>query len=316
MRRFVVIMITSLLGLTACGGDSGPGLDDYADALARGILADDDDDSLQTTDDEAQCMGDATAPIIGIDALEEAGTPDEVAELAEDDLSDFDLSDGKAIDVATATFGCIDGLVDQLIESFATGSDEIDECLAAEVEDAQLIPLLAISLQGEDVTDEDTAELTETLVACSGGTDGDEERLAYESALTGLLMSDVAGGLPEAEATCIASEALGIIGRDRTVALGTPAEFVAATTDDLDALGLSDQEIISVADAYIGCAPAVVDELRTAFVAGTGLTGESATCLTDAVDDYVAAQVLALSLSNADRPAILESLQSTVQTCA
>ncbi|WP_436793111.1 hypothetical protein [Actinospongicola halichondriae] len=316
MRRFVVILITSLLGLTACGGDSGPGLDEYADALAEGILADDNDDSLDTTDDEAHCIGDATAPIIGLDALEEAGTPEEVTELAEDDLSAFDLSDGKAIDIATATFDCVDGIVDQLIESFETGSDDIDQCLADELEDAQLIPLLAISLKGADVTEEDTADLTETLVACSGGDDGDEERLAYESALTSFLMSDAAGELGDTEATCIASEALGIIGRDRTVALGTPDEFVAATTDDLDALELTDQEIIAVADAYIGCAPGVVDELRTAFVAGTGITGEPAVCLTEAVDDYVAAQILALSLSGADRPAILQSLQSTVQTCA
>ena len=321
MRRIIVIALVGLLGLAACGGDDGPGLDEYADALAAAILADDDDDALETTEDEAQCIGDATAPIIGLDALEEVGTPEDVEELAEDDLEDFDLSDGQAIDVASVTFDCVDSMVQQLIEDIGTGSDEADECLADVLGKEDLVPLLAVGLQGDDVTEEDAVAITETVAQCAPDTDtGDEvdpaeERAQYQGALAELIFDD-GSELTQEEATCIASDSIDIVGRDRIVALGTPEEFVAATSEDLSALDLTDDELLAIAGAYFDCAPSTVDLVRDGFIVGTELTGEAADCLAGLISEPEAQKVLALSLAGDERPALLEDLQTHIQTCA
>lgn len=317
MRRITGLLLVGLLGLAACGGDDGPGLDEYADALAAAILADDDDNSLETTEDEAQCIGDATAPIIGLERLEETGTPEEVEELAEDDLEDFDLSDAQSIDVASATFDCVDSMVDQLIEDLETGSDEADECLADALDESDLVPLLAKSLLGEELSDGDAGPLTETLIGCApGGEPGSaDERAQYENALAELILDD-GSEVTETEAACIAAGSIDVVGRDRIVALGSPDEFVDATTDDLSALGLSDDELLGIARSYFDCAPSTVDLVRDGFVAGTELTGAAADCLAGLIGEPEAQQVLALSLSGEERPALIQDLQTHVQTCA
>ncbi|MDE0802457.1 MAG: hypothetical protein OSA99_03950 [Acidimicrobiales bacterium] len=318
MRRILLVLLASLLGIAACGGDDGPGLDEYADALATAILADDDDDALETTEEEAQCIGDATAPIIGLENLEATGTPEEVETLAEDDLSAFDLSDGAITDVVNATLECVDGIVAQLIEDIDTGSEEADDCLAETLEPSDLAPLLATGLQGEDVSEEDAQALVQIVAECTPGSQDDDsadERAQYQGALAELIFDD-GSEVSEEEAACIASDAIDIVGRDRIVALGTPEEFVAATTDDLSALELTDDELLAVAQSYFDCAPAAVDLVRKGFIIGTELTGDAATCLADLVGEPEAQKVLALSLAGEPRPTLLQDLQAHVQTCA
>lgn len=317
MRRIVPLLLAGLIGLTACGGDDGPGLDDYAAALATAVHSDDDEDALETTEDEAQCIGEATAPIIGLESLEEAGTPDEIETLAVDDLAVFDLSDGKAIDIASATFDCVDSMVDQLIEDIATGSDEADECLAEVLGKDDLVPLLATGLQGDDPTEDDVAIMTETMAQCALGQDpgSDDERAQYQGALAELIFDD-GSELTEEEAACIASDAIDVVGRDRIVALGSPEEFVAATTDDLSALDLTDDELLAIAQSYFDCAPSTVDLVRDGFIIGTELTGAAADCLADLIREPEARQALASSLAGEQRPALLQDLQAHVQACA
>ncbi len=165
MRITVITVIAALVGLTACGGDGGSDLGQYRDAIAAGVQADEGDDSLQTTDDEAQCIGDGTADVIGVDALEEAGTPEEVTELTQDDLAAFDLDDEQATEVAQITFDCVDDIVDQFIASFASGSEETDTCLAEELGEDDLVPLLAKSLQGAEADDPESVALVQDLEA-------------------------------------------------------------------------------------------------------------------------------------------------------
>lgn len=322
MRRIILVLLASVLGIAACGGDDGPGLDEYADALATAILADDDDDSLETTPDEAQCIGDATAPIIGLENLEAAGTPEEIEVLAEDDLSAFDLSDGAITDVVNATLECIDGIVAQLIQDIDTGSEEADECLADTLELSDLAPLLVTGLQGEDVSEEDAQALVQIVEDCTPDAQDDDapadpadERAQYQGALAELIFDD-GSELTEEESVCIASDVIDVVGRDRIVALGTPEEFVAATNEDLSALELEDAELLSIAQAYFDCAPSAVDLVRTGFIVGTELTGDAADCLADLIGEPEAQKVLALSLSGEPRPALLQDLQAHVQTCA
>lgn len=317
MRRILALFVVGLLGLAACGGDDGPGLDEYADALAVAILADDDDDALETTDDEARCIGDATAPIIGLEGLEAAGTPEEVEELAEDDLSAFDLSDAQSIDVASATFDCVDSILDQLIEDLDTGSDEADECLAGALDESDLVPLLAKALVGDELSDEDAAPLAETLTGCTPGAEpgSSDERAEYEAALAEFIFDD-GSEVTEEEAACIATAAVDVVGRDRIVALGTPDEFVDATSDDLSALDLTDEELVAVGGAYFECAPSTLALVRDGFVVGTELTGDAATCVAGLIDETEGAKIVALSLAGDERPALLQDLQTLVQTCA
>lgn len=317
MRRIVVLLLVGLVGLAACGGDDGPGIQDYADAIATAVHSDDDDDSLETTESEAQCIGEAAAPIIGLETLEETGTPDEIETLAVDDLTAFGLSDAKAIDIADATFDCVASMVDQLIEDIDTGSDEADECLADVLGKTDLVPLLAAGLQGDDQTEDDVAMMTETMAPCAPEQDpgSDDERARYQGALTELIFEDGAE-LTEEEAACIASDAIDVVGRDRIVALGSPDEFVAATTDDLSALDLADDELLAIAQSYFDCAPATVDLVRDGFIIGTELTGDAVDCLADLIREPEARQVLALSLAGEQRPALLQDLQSYVQACA
>ncbi len=163
MRRLFIALTTVALALTACGDDGGSGLGVYADAIAAGVQTDDADDSLQTSDDEAQCIGDGTAEVIGIDALEDAGTPEEVTDLAQDDLSAFDLDDDQSTEVAQLTFDCVDDILDQFIASFDTGSAEADACLSERLGEDQIVPLLAKSLQGVDLSDAESASLVQDL---------------------------------------------------------------------------------------------------------------------------------------------------------
>lgn len=162
MRRFFVALTAVALALSACG-DGGSDVRPYAEAIADGVQADEGDDSLQTSDDEARCIGDGTVEVIGLDVLEEAGTPEEVTELAQDDLSAFELDDDQATEIARITYECVDDMLGQFIESFETESVEADACLAESIGETQIVPLLARSLQGADLSDPESAGLIQDL---------------------------------------------------------------------------------------------------------------------------------------------------------
>ena len=136
MRRSSLILLTGALALAACG-DDGDGLAEYSAAFAAAIQADDDDEAgaLQTTDAEAACIGDRTAEVIGEERLEEVGTPEEVEEIAVDDLSAFDLSEAQAIDVFEGVVDCVEDIEQQFIDSFELDDAEVASCLEDAIDD-------------------------------------------------------------------------------------------------------------------------------------------------------------------------------------
>lgn len=168
MRRTLAVLLASVFVLAACG-DDGDGLDDYAAAFAVAIQADDDEGALETTDAEARCVGDRTAEIIGKDKLEEVGTPEEIEEIAVDDLAAFDLSDDQAVEVSEAVVDCVDSVEQQLIDSFELDDEEIATCLADAIEDSDIVTLYAIAVRGDDFDSdpEVLADFQATIQACA-----------------------------------------------------------------------------------------------------------------------------------------------------
>src|ERR671913_945666 len=99
-RLLSPVILCSVLALGACGSDGGEeGLDEdeqaYADAWSA-TLADGDEDDIQLTEGEADCMGDAVMAELGVEPFEEAGVEaDEINQDGDDDDSPGEvLGDG------------------------------------------------------------------------------------------------------------------------------------------------------------------------------------------------------------------------------
>jgi hypothetical protein len=106
MRVSTVLLGVALLGLVACGGDSGGGgggasADEqpYVDAMMSSFEA---DSSTPFTEAQAQCLAENLVSIVGVDGFEAAGVKPE--DLGNGDLTLTELPDAKSKAIVSLMF--------------------------------------------------------------------------------------------------------------------------------------------------------------------------------------------------------------------
>lgn len=166
-----IAVLALILG--ACGDDDGgsgdAGLDAYADALATSFQEDPENAELGLSDDEVRCFADETVETIGLEQLQEQGSPEELVANTGEDLSALDLQEQEREAIAAALFRCADGLVERLQDQLVaeTGlSGEQAECVAGLFTEEVLIQVFAASLSG-DAGAEIFGDLQSEFQACT-----------------------------------------------------------------------------------------------------------------------------------------------------
>jgi hypothetical protein len=238
-RLLIPLVLASVLVLGACGSDGGEeGLDEdeqaYADAWSA-TLADGDEDDIQLTDGEADCMGDAVMAELGVEPFEEAGVEaDEINQDGDDDdspgevLGDGVVSEDQANAVLDVWEGCAD-LPDAFAGSVATEFDLDDEgraCVTEGLEEQDLVRkgFLTSFTTDDDTPSDDVVEALIDLVGECGGSTATDDQLVESIASS--LSED--GSLDQDDATCIAEQVVDDIGADRLIELTGAGDFADA----------------------------------------------------------------------------------------
>ncbi len=311
IRSLFAVLFAFALAGAACGGESGPTLDDYASAFAASVLADQNEDSVQLDETEAQCIGVAAAAEIGLDRLQEVGTPAEIEEKTVDDLSIFDLSDARALEIADDYIGCIPDIVDQFARSLDIG--DAADCVAETVTAEDLRPATAAAIRGDDPADGDLAFLFDALEDCELPAD----LQSYVDAIAASIAADAGAtlGITDDEAVCFAENAVAVIGEQRLAAVGDAEAFTEATEKDLAAVDLSMTELQTIASGYFDCSPTTAVNFRKLFLEGTGLEGEQLDCIDGVLTDQILLDIIAASLGGLDPESGLGTFEEDVAAC-
>lgn len=157
IRATSLLLAVIAVGTAGCGsGDDGHDRADYVDILSGGVEG--------ITDQESTCMSEATVDVIGVDALEEAGAYDKVAENPDGSLSDFGvtLSDEQKSTFFRELNGCKDmrDLFEETLVSSGGLTPELAECVVGKVDDPTFERIIVTSFtDGDDALDDD-ADLT------------------------------------------------------------------------------------------------------------------------------------------------------------
>lgn len=314
LHPFVAISI--LLAACSGSGDDGASMDDYSQAFAASVRADQSEDSVQVTTDEALCIGVAVADEIGLERLREEGTPDEIEKRTEDDLSMFDLSAARALEIADSYIGCIPDYVDQFAGSLDT-DETVADCVADELDVDDLRRPTAAAINGDELSDADLQFLFDALGRCDTSDASDADLSGYVDAVAAATLADGATlGITADEARCFAQDVVTVVGSARLLEAGDPDQFVAVTQDGLTLVGLSDGEIETIAASYFDCSPTAALEFRQLFLEGTGLVGEQRDCVDRLVSDEVLVAIVAASLAGRPGESALEGLESEFDACA
>jgi hypothetical protein len=103
MRVARVLLSVALVGVVACGDDSGGGVSaaeqPYVDSMMSSFET---DESMPLAEPQAQCLAENMVSIIGVDGFEAAGI--EPADLAKGDLTLTELPDAKATALVSLVF--------------------------------------------------------------------------------------------------------------------------------------------------------------------------------------------------------------------
>lgn len=311
IRSLLPVVLAAALTGAACGGDAGPTIDDYADAFAASIRADQDEDTVQVDEAEALCIGTATAGTIGLERLEETGTPAEIEEQTVEDLSIFDLSEVTALEIADDYITCVPDFTEQFIAFLDVG--DATDCVADAITTDDLRPAMAAAVNGDEPTDDDMAFVSEALGEC----EVPAGLQTYVDAIAASIQADAGPslGMTEDAAICFAENAVAVIGEQRLAAVGDAEEFTAATEQDLAIVDLSMSELQTIAAGYFDCSPTTAENFRQLFLDGTALQGEQLACVDDALTDQILVDIIASSLGGLDPERGLGAFQEDLAAC-
>lgn len=171
--RLTALLATAALVLAACssGGGGGASVSDegrpYAEALAAS-MKNNDEDEIQLTDDQADCLAGRMVNTIGVDEFEKAGV--EPDELRQDDspLEGIDLNEKQANAIYEAFGNCGVDLRAQMMQSFADEdvSPEVAECLDNALTDDVLRTIMIAALQDIDEESPEAMAAIGPLMGC------------------------------------------------------------------------------------------------------------------------------------------------------
>ncbi len=163
------------------------------------------------------------------------------------------------------------------------------------------------------------------LGACGGGdgtdaeSSGTEQLAPYADALASTFTADdVADGFQftDESAHCVSTRAVGVVGLDRLEQVGDPDAVVAATAADLSVFDLDQSELDQISAAFLDCIDGAEQILRDAFLGGTELDGDQATCVADLVDRDLLIRILSAGIGGQSPEQALADVQAKFAACA
>lgn len=168
--KFFGAILASGLLLAACGDDGGGGgSNEYSDAIAESIRADED---VPFSEEEIDCLSvEFVDAIGGPDAFEDAGvSPEDVAESNDLSTTDLELGEDEAEGIAGAFGECDISLTEAFLSDFGDEvPDEVRTCIEENIDDEVFADLFAQAIIAGDEGDEPPPELMESLTSCITG---------------------------------------------------------------------------------------------------------------------------------------------------
>lgn len=183
---FGLLAVAGLL-VTGCGDDGGDGASEEVSAEAEPFveamkesMRGAEDDELQLSDEQVDCLAPRVINAIGMDRIEASGvTPEELGSDSDIDFSDMDITEDVGNAIYDSFGDCDVNLRDVMLESFAAGGEmpaEATACIEDVLTDDNLRTLMvSMMVNGEDAMASDPAlegfmgDLTACAMSGSGG---------------------------------------------------------------------------------------------------------------------------------------------------
>jgi hypothetical protein len=188
--RIAALLGAAVLVLGACSGDddaasegtvttgSAPAeAEPYIDSLVAGFTTGEDED-LQLTQEQAECVAPRWVNTIGMERITEAGiAPEDIGADGNSELSELGLSEAEGNELFDAFGACDVDLQQAFVDGIAASGDlpeDVSACLDEHFDADTLRRIMVITItKGEDALSEDQ-ELTDALLAvfaeCPGAT--------------------------------------------------------------------------------------------------------------------------------------------------
>lgn len=140
--------------------------DGYIDAVAFLVQ-----DGSDLSESEARCLAETTVDVVGVDALEEVATPEEIRDNPDRSLTDhgIEIDSGQGSDFFDGMVGCLD-VRQRFIDGFADDFDQsVADCVDAAVDDDLFRRVAVASFVDEDWTESEpdlAEEFRGTIAHC------------------------------------------------------------------------------------------------------------------------------------------------------
>ena len=179
--RIAALFGAALLVLGACGGDDDDSSDGtvtqgsapaeaepYIESLVAGFTTGEDED-LQLTQEQAECVAPRWIETIGVERITEAGiAPEDIGADGNSELSELGLSEDEGNELYEAFGTCGVDLQQAFVDGIAASGDlpeDVAACLDEHFDDDTLQQIMVVTItKGEDALAEDQ-ELTDSLLA-------------------------------------------------------------------------------------------------------------------------------------------------------
>jgi hypothetical protein len=153
---------------TVTRGSAPAGAQPYIDSLVAGFTTGEDED-LQLTQEQAECVAPRWIDTIGVDRITEAGiAPEDIGADGNSELSELGLSEDEGNELYQAFGTCGVDLEQAFVDGIAMSGDlppDVAACLEEQFDDDTLQRIMVITItKGEDALAEDQ-ELTDSLLA-------------------------------------------------------------------------------------------------------------------------------------------------------
>lgn len=242
-RALLALLAVAALALAACGGDDGGDADastdgaeltalerEYADAVAAQFAENEgDEDELQLTKAEAECMAVAMMSVLGAEVFVDNGvTPEDLAESdgPGEALGSGVIAQDDAEAVVDRWLACADitGQMAELLNDDLDLDREGVECMKEQIEETNFVrDMFVLTLtSGDDEPPAFMSRVTTLMETCAG----DSIAESFAESIKG-------SGLSDAQAECVADHVLGKLGFEGLAAAaegGTGGSAVAQVT--------------------------------------------------------------------------------------
>ena len=180
--RMAARLAVAVLVLGACGDDDDGATSDgtvtqgsvpaesqpYVESLVAGFTSGDDED-LQLTQEQAECVAPRWVDTIGVDRITDAGiAPEDIGADGNSELSELGLSEDEGNELYDAFGDCDVDLQQAFVDGIAASGelpDDVAACLEEHFDEDTLRQIMVVTItEGEDALAEDQ-ELTESLLA-------------------------------------------------------------------------------------------------------------------------------------------------------